>query len=149
MIPDLKYDFIISSNCLEHIANPLKAIEEWIRVIKKNGLILLVLPNKEFCFDHKRPITEFSHLLSDFKNDTKEDDLTHLEEILELHDLKMDKRAGNYEEFKVRSLKNYNNRALHQHIFDLNLLKYIFIYFKLEILLTSEGKELIILGRKM
>jgi len=45
-IEDSKYEFLISSNCLEHVANPLKAIEEWIRVIKKDGFLLLVLQIK-------------------------------------------------------------------------------------------------------
>jgi SAM-dependent methyltransferase len=31
------YDFCFSSHCLEHIANPLKAIKEWLRIIKKDG----------------------------------------------------------------------------------------------------------------
>ncbi len=30
-IHDSKYDFVISSNCLEHVANPMKAVEEWVR----------------------------------------------------------------------------------------------------------------------
>lgn len=148
-ISDGAYDFVISSNCLEHVANPLKAIEEWIRVVKKDGLLLVALPNKAHNFDHKRSITEFSHLLSDFKNGTKEDDLTHLDEILELHDLKMDKPAGNQEQFRTRSLKNPENRALHHHVFDVDLLKEIFAYFNLEIMRTNEGLDHIILGRKL
>lgn len=36
-IEDDKYDFLLSSHNLEHIANPLKALEEWIRVIKPWG----------------------------------------------------------------------------------------------------------------
>lgn len=149
-IPDEKYDFIISSNCLEHIANPFKAMKEWLRVIKKDGLILLVLPNKDFCFDWKRPVTKFSHLLEDYENDTQEDDLTHLEEILTLHDLKMDKQAGSLEQFRARSIKNIENRALHHHIFDLELLKEIYGYFNLEILRTyQKGQDYIILGKKI
>jgi SAM-dependent methyltransferase len=148
LIPNLKYDFVISSNCLEHVANPLKAINEWIRVLKDGGLVLLVLPNKEYCFDHNRPVTEFSHLLSDFQNDVNESDLTHLNEILELHDLKMDKKAGNFEQFRERSLKNFDNRALHQHVFNIAVLKEIFSYFKLDVLLTHEGQNFIILGKK-
>jgi ubiquinone/menaquinone biosynthesis C-methylase UbiE len=148
-LPNEKYDFIISSNCLEHIANPFKALHEWLRVIKKDGLILLVLPNKNFCFDRNRPVTEFSHLLSDFENDIREDDLTHLDEILSLHDLKMDKQAGSLEQFKERSMKNIQNRALHHHIFDLELLSEIFNYFDLKILKTYEkGQDYIILGKK-
>ncbi|MEA4937871.1 MAG: methyltransferase domain-containing protein [Paludibacter sp.] len=148
-IPDEKYDFIISSNCLEHIANPFKALKEWLRVIKKDGLILLVLPNKDFCFDRNRPVTQFSHLLDDYENNTQEDDLTHLEEIVSLHDLEMDKQAGTLEQFKARSLKNIENRALHHHIFDLELLREIYDYFNLEVLRTDQkGQDYIILGKK-
>jgi SAM-dependent methyltransferase len=148
LIPNSKYDFIISSNCLEHVANPIKAIEEWIRVLKKGGFLFLVLPNKEYCFDHNRSVTKFSHLLKDYQNKITENDLTHLDEILELHDLKMDKPSGSLEQFKERSLKNSENRALHQHVFDIDVLKEIISYFKLEILLTYEGREYIILGKK-
>jgi SAM-dependent methyltransferase len=143
------YEFVISSNCLEHVANPLKAIEEWIRVTKKDGLLLLILPNKEYCFDHKRPITRFSHLLEDYKNNLKEDDLTHLNEILELHDLKMDKRAGNIETFRERSMVNFKNRALHHHVFNISLLKQIYEFFNLELLLTNEGRRShVIIGKR-
>lgn len=147
-IPNSKYDFVISSNCLEHVANPLKALAEWIRVIKKDGALLLVLPNKKYCFDHNRPVTEFSHLLSDFNNNINEDDLTHLNEILELHDLKMDKSAGSFEQFRERSLNNFKNRALHHHVFSIPVLKDMCNYFGLEIILTHEERQLIILGKK-
>ncbi len=78
-IPSNSYQFLISTNCLEHIANPLKELEEWLRVVEPNGLLLLILPKKESNFDHRRPVTSFEHLLDDYKNQTEEDDLTHLE----------------------------------------------------------------------
>ncbi len=31
-IPDEKYDFVVASHALEHIANPLRAVSEWTRV---------------------------------------------------------------------------------------------------------------------
>ena len=34
-----EFDFIISSHTLEHLANPIKALKEWERVIKKGGYI--------------------------------------------------------------------------------------------------------------
>jgi SAM-dependent methyltransferase len=147
-IADGTYDFVISSNCLEHVANPLKALKEWLRILKQDGSILLVLPNKKYFFDHKRQVALFSHLLEDLKNDTKEDDLTHLDEILALHDLTRDLPAGNFEQFKARSLKNFENRALHQHVFDVPLLVQIFNYFNLDILLTHEGPMNVIVGKK-
>jgi SAM-dependent methyltransferase len=151
-MPDLdskKYDFLISSNCLEHIANPLKALFEWRRVIKKNGVIILVLPNKYSNFDHRRPCTKFKHLLDDFYNDISENDLTHLDEILELHDLRLDKLAGNYEEFKNRSLANLSNRALHHHVFEGEVIKEMMDFVGFEnIDITKEGSEYFILAKR-
>lgn len=147
-IDNENYDFVISSHCLEHVANPMKAINEWLRVIKKNGLLLIILPYKSYCFDHKRPFTEYAHLLEDYNSGITEKDLTHLEEILEFHDLNMDKPAGTLQEFKARSLNNYENRALHHHVFELETLVQLFQFFKLEIILTHQDENLIILGRK-
>jgi len=149
LIQDSKYDFVLSCNCLEHLANPLKAIQEWLRVIKPGGLLLLVLPNKEYCFDHNRPVTEFSHLLIDFHNEVEENDLTHLNDILLLHDLEMDKLAGTFEQFKARSLNNYDNRALHQHVFSLSLLIEVLHYFRMEVIQTYEGQNFVITGKKI
>jgi len=147
-IPKKNYRFLLSSNCLEHVANPLKALNEWLSVVDSGGILLLILPNKDYCFDRKRPVTRFSHLLEDFKNDVQEDDLTHLDEILSLHDLSMDLQAGNFEQFKARSLKNFENRALHHHVFDMPLLKEIMEYLKLDVLMTNEAYMHIIITRK-
>lgn len=38
-IGDAKYDFVLSSNNLEHIANPLKALKEFTRILKEGGLL--------------------------------------------------------------------------------------------------------------
>ena len=128
------YDFILSSNCLEHLANPLKAIKEWHRIIKPGGHLLLILPKKDENFDHRRPVTKFEHLLEDYRNQMTEHDLTHLEEILEMHDLAKDPAAGNLEEFRNRSLDNFNNRCLHHHIFDMQLIEKILEHFNLKII---------------
>ena len=117
------YDFLLSSNCLEHIANPIKALLEWKRIIRTAGVIILVLPNKFSNFDHNRPFTSFEHILDDFNNRTTEQDLTHLDEILALHDLSMDLPAGTIDKFRQRSLDNFNNRTLHHHVFDMNLIE--------------------------
>jgi SAM-dependent methyltransferase len=117
-IEDATYDFLLASHILEHVANPIKALKEWHRVLRPGGSLLVLLPNKKHTFDHRRPYTSLAHLIADFEANTHEDDLTHLEEILSLHDLKMDPPAGTLEEFRIRSLKNFENRALHHHVFD-------------------------------
>jgi SAM-dependent methyltransferase len=122
-IADGSYDFILSSNCLEHVANPLKALHEWRRVIRPGGALVLVLPKKDSNFDHRRPVTRFEHLLEDFRNDTTEHDMTHLDEIIALHDLSRDPAAGDIEAFRARSLENFHNRTLHHHVFDVPLMQ--------------------------
>lgn len=113
------YDFVLSSHVLEHVANPIRALKQWIRLLKNEGLLVLLLPDKHKTFDHRRPITALNHLIEDYENDIAEDDLTHLPEILSLHDLSRDPEAGNFHTFKARALDNINNRCLHHHVFDL------------------------------
>ncbi len=134
-IEDEQYDFLLSCHNLEHIANPIKAVKEWQRVVKKGGALLLVLPDKRFTFDKKRPYTTFSHLLDDFKNDIGENDLTHLPETLQLHCLELDPGSGkDFERFRQRGELNFENRCLHHHVFSQDVLGEIFTYLGIEII---------------
>jgi SAM-dependent methyltransferase len=143
------YDFVLSSNNIEHIANPMKAIHQWILKLKPHSVLVIIAPRKESNFDHKREIVKFEHLLEDYNKNIDEHDLTHLEEILELHDLPMDPPAGNYEQFRERSLKNYENRCLHHHVFDLDVLERMCGYFNLKTLLKeSKNSDYIIICEK-
>jgi hypothetical protein len=83
--------------------------------------LVLIVPDKTENFDHRRPCTRLEHLLDDFQRQVDEHDMTHLEEILSLHDLSRDPAAGSAEQFKTRSLRNFENRCLHHHVFDLAL----------------------------
>lgn len=122
-VPSARYDVLLSSNCLEHVANPLKALAEWKRVLKPGGSLVLVLPRKDGNFDHRCPETTVAHLLDDLGRDVGEDDLTHLDEILRLHDLSRDPLAGTPAAFRERSLRNVANRTLHHHVFDQPLMR--------------------------
>jgi SAM-dependent methyltransferase len=117
-VADSSYDFVLSSHNLEHFANPVKALKEWQRVLKPSGALVLVLPYYKNTFDHRRLPSTVEHMLDDYKNMTGEDDLTHLPEILERHDLTKDLQAGSKEAFHKRSLENFSNRCLHHHVFD-------------------------------
>ncbi len=127
------YDFVLSSHVLEHIANPIKALKEWTRVLRPGGILLLVVPHKDGTFDHRRPTTTLTHLIDDLNKDTGENDATHLPEILALHDLSLDPAAGTPGEFKARSLENAINRCLHHHAFDTRLVVDVVNYVGLQI----------------
>jgi SAM-dependent methyltransferase len=103
---------------LEHSANPIKALNEWRRVLKNDGWLALVLPHKAGTFDHRRTVTEFEHLLKDYSNGVTEDDKTHFAEILEKHDLVRDPTQESRDKFEKWIRENVVNRGAHHHVFD-------------------------------
>jgi len=117
-VADQTYDFVLSCHNLEHFANPVKALYEWKRVLRPGGALVLVLPYYRNTFDHRRTPTPVANMLDDYARNTGEDDLSHLPEVLALHDLTRDPAAGSPAEFERRSRDNFNNRCLHHHVFD-------------------------------
>jgi len=122
-VNDQKYDFVLSCHSLEHVANPLKALFEWKRIMKSKGIIMLVLPFKENTFDINRPFTNFYHLLEDYKNGIDESDTTHFEEIIKLHEVGRDSGFVSAEAFKERLQNNLTNRCAHHHVFSNSVVK--------------------------
>ena len=57
--PHRQWDFIFSSHCLEHLPDPVKALEYWKTHIKPGGVLFLYLPHPDmrywrpqFCRKH-------------------------------------------------------------------------------------------------
>jgi SAM-dependent methyltransferase len=122
-INDKIYDFIFASHILEHVINPLKGLKEITRVLKDDGICILILPWKEATFDHKRPISKFSKLLDNYNNNRDETNIDdYIPELKEYYDLSRDIPAGTMEQFIERCKNHYENRALHVHVFDIELI---------------------------
>lgn len=121
-LADGAYDFVLSSHCLEHVANPLAALREWRRVTRAGGHLILVLPDPPRTFDHRRPVTTLAHLREDEARGVREDDPTHMPEVLALHDLSRDAGVGSAKDLRQRIEQNAANRCLHHHVFDLALM---------------------------
>ncbi|MBI1813516.1 MAG: methyltransferase domain-containing protein [Deltaproteobacteria bacterium] len=132
------YDFVLASHVLEHIANPILALSEWTRVLKDEGTLVILLPHKDHTFDHRRPVTTMEHLIADHENHVTEDDLTHMTEILALHDLNRDPEAGDRASFVARSRRNFENRCFHHHVFDTPLAVRLVEYAGLQIHAVEE-----------
>jgi len=132
-IPSASYDFILSSHNIEHLANPISALYRWLRILREDGWLVLVVPHKDGTFDHRRPVTSLRHLIQDHVNQVNEDDTTHLAEILSLHDLDRDKSVQSFEEFRDVAMRNVLERRLHHHVFDTMLVMQLLDYVGLEI----------------
>jgi SAM-dependent methyltransferase len=116
-VADDSYDAVLASHVLEHLADPLGGLAEWARVVRPGGQVLLIVPHRDGTFDHRRPITSVEHLREDARRKVGEDDLTHLAEILAMHDLERDPGAPDRETFERRCRENASTRAMHHHVF--------------------------------
>ncbi len=116
-VPEKTYDVIMSSHVLEHLANPVRAIKDWMQHLGPSGVLVIIVPEGARMFDHSRPVTPLAHMSSDYERNVDEHDLGHLEEVISLHDLRMDRGAGSRHDFEERCRNNPANRAMHHHVF--------------------------------
>ena len=152
-IESCSYDFVASSNVLEHLSNPLLSLLEMKRVIRLGGLIITIVPHHDITFDHKRPVTSMNSLIDVFNLRPLEGDVTHLDlnEIFKDYDLDLDPPAGNLDSFKKRTLDNKSNRALHQTVFNTQLLLEMFNWAEIKIIFVRTSLMLgfiLVIGTK-
>lgn len=62
-LKDNTVDFVISSHVIEHFYDPIKTIQEWLRVVRPGGYVYMIVPHKERTFDKDRPRTALAELL--------------------------------------------------------------------------------------
>jgi SAM-dependent methyltransferase len=71
-IKNSSQDFVINSHVIEHLHNPVKALLEWDRVVKTNGIIFMIIPHKDRNYDKHRSVTYLQHIMNDYHvNNTK------------------------------------------------------------------------------
>lgn len=131
-IADNSYDAVISSNVIEHFANPIKAVKEWSRVVRPGGYVLTVTPEKNDWIDHKRTLTTWDHILNDYTSDMDEDDTTHVEDVIANtdRDLLLPHEAKGLEDLCRRNLET---RTVHHHTFNTALAVRIMQYSGLDV----------------
>lgn len=113
-----KFDVVITSHTLEHIANPIATLKLWKQCLVKGGTIINIVPNKNFCWDVVRDYTSNQHLLDDYLNNTPESDMTHL------HESSCMPRSNYYEEVGPIN----QTRIIHHHVFSEDSMKFIHEY---------------------
>ncbi len=42
------FNFIVAAHILEHVTNPIITFRQWLKLLKKDGLIILLMPDKNF-----------------------------------------------------------------------------------------------------
>lgn len=144
---DGEFDFVCSSHVLEHIPNPIKAMYEWIRVIKEGGIVYCGVPDMRFSSDHKRKRTPLRHLIDDYEHNVGQHDITHIQEFVENWDESMD-WDFNREQF-LRNIRRNPSLHAHHHVWVKKDIMNLFKYVGLEIIyLALSGDTIHIIGKK-
>jgi SAM-dependent methyltransferase len=61
-------DFVIANHLLEHLEDPIRALNEFHRVLRRDGVLYLALPDPRISFDRDRQLTELQHLLEEHRH---------------------------------------------------------------------------------
>jgi len=75
--------YVVSSHVLEHVANPIKALIEWNRVLRPDGIMYIVVPDRRFTWDSRRELTSVGHMLDDYWAATTAVDETHIDDFVD------------------------------------------------------------------
>ena len=52
-----RYDYIIASHVIEHIPDPVSFLQNCEKLLKPNGVLSFVVPDKRYCFDYFQPLS--------------------------------------------------------------------------------------------
>jgi SAM-dependent methyltransferase len=83
------FDFVLASHVIEHIPDPIAALQEWARVARR--YVVLVVPHRDRTFDRDRSLTPLSELIERHETGFTSDEDRHwsvwtCESFLELCD---------------------------------------------------------------
>jgi SAM-dependent methyltransferase len=80
-IADKTFDVVVACHLVEHLANPIRALREFERVLRPGGRLVLIVPDRTRTFDSVRDPTPFAHLLDEFEREVTEVTAEHITEF--------------------------------------------------------------------
>lgn len=60
---DNTWDFVVNSHVLQYFYDPIRAVEEWLRVVKPGGYVFMIIPHKDRTFDWNKPRTTLAEIV--------------------------------------------------------------------------------------
>lgn len=128
------FNFVLSEHVLEHIADPIKSLLEWQRVLKSGGVVVLFMPHPDRTFDRARPRTKLAHLIEDHARKVPDNDPTHYDEW---RALVIDKGlAPHYEGYTKEQI--LNQALIHHHVWTAAEIRELFDYLDFKVLYSED-----------
>ncbi|HEY6538461.1 MAG TPA: class I SAM-dependent methyltransferase, partial [Candidatus Dormibacteraeota bacterium] len=69
-LADESVDFVIANHVIEHLDDPIRGLQEMLRVIRVGGLLFLAVPDPRATFDIDRELTTVDHVVDEFRHGT-------------------------------------------------------------------------------
>lgn len=114
-IEDGRFDFVILNHVIEHVANPIKVVDELFRVVRAGGRVLIACPDKRFTFDRDRDLTDFEHLRNEYEAGvTVVTDAHYLDFLAKVHPEVM----ASPPEVLAHHVAGVRQRREHAHVWD-------------------------------
>ncbi len=111
-LDDGSQDFVIASHLLEHLADPLRQLEEIHRVLRRGAVVIIFLPDRRFTFDRRRAATPLEHLVADHRDRATVVSDEHVEDYLR----KTDDWDGSWtDEERLAQFELHRRRSIHVH----------------------------------
>jgi SAM-dependent methyltransferase len=105
-VSDASVHFVVANHVLEHLEDPIGALQNMIRVLRPGGTLLLTLPDPAHSFDARRPPTSVAHLLADHEHGPEVSRAAHYREWAQLIEGvpadRVDARAAEFAEQDAR-----------------------------------------------
>jgi len=110
-VADGSQDFVIANHFIEHAPDPLGALSNMLRVLRKDGVLFLAIPDKRFSFDVDRPVTSLEHLIKDHAEGPEWSRRDHYKEWVQF----VDKLEGADAEKQLAALLE-SDYSIHFHV---------------------------------
>jgi len=143
-------DFIVANHFFEHCQDPIKTLGTMFSKLRPGGVLYMAVPNKDYTFDLKRPVTPYQHILDDHENGPQKSRTAHFEEWTRLVAGIEDEKAAAH----TKKLMD-EDYSIHFHVWDQPALTALFfklrrdgiLNYDVELLLRN-GEEVIVVLRK-
>lgn len=74
-LPDGSQDFVFTSHVIEHCVDFIRALVEWVRILRIDGILFTIVPQRDAApSDVGRPLTTWEHVLDDYRRRITEAD---------------------------------------------------------------------------
>ncbi len=113
--PAADFDFVVCNHVIEHVANPVRLVRDLFHLVRPGGHVVLTVPDKNYTFDHERPLTTLDHLWADYTAGvTANDDSHYLDFIRHVTPHVLAESTAN----QARHVELSRERREHAHVWD-------------------------------